>query len=65
MSEKLGIDSSFGYCAAVYGNIFGMLTCAVSMYNLREEFFAGSAFARYEYRQVDRRYPNGTLNGGT
>ena len=40
-----------------------MFAGAEIVYDLREEFFAGAALARYEHRQVDRRNPYGPLHG--
>ncbi len=64
MTEKLGVDSAFGYRAAVYGDVLGVLACAVLMYYLRKKLLARAAFAGYEHRQVDRGHAQRALDCG-
>ncbi len=45
MAEKFGVDSAFGYRAAVYGDVLGVLACAVLMYYLRKKLLARAALA--------------------
>ncbi len=50
VSEKLRVDGALGDCAAVYGDVFGMLAGAERVDYLREKLFARAALAGDKHR---------------
>ncbi len=63
MAEQFRVDSTFGYGAAVHGNVFGVFACRVSVYYLRKKLLAGAALAHHQHTEVNRGHLDSALHG--
>ena len=63
MSEELRVDRTLGYGTAVYGNVFGVLTRRVCVYDLREKLLSHTALAYDQHRQVGRGHTQSHTQG--